>query len=551
MTLALLPLGLISIWQTGVVVKEAEALSRASLLARTRDRASEERRLVQQALGAAEGMASVALTLEADQCTRAMQRLVENNRDFIFAGYIPLDGIMTCSSADDTVDLSSFPDFATAVKREGPFVEVNPAGAVTGQPVLIVSQSVSDDTGVQGRMTISIPHWIANQSVDNGPQVEGLKIATFNSEGQLIAASQGLDAAENYLPASIPIGDLSSRNEETFRAVSNDGRDGLFAVTTLAQDSLYLVGSWPANTASGGVSHLGENLPALFPVLMWIAGLGVAVLGLQHLVLRHLRELRSAMRQFALGERSNVGLKLSNPTQEFEEVERAFNRMALILGEAEARQEADLRDKEVLLKEVHHRVKNNLQLIASIMNMQMRRAQSAEARQLLSGLQQRVRGLAMLHRTLYTTTDVATIDSRELMKTVVADASNLIQDHQLEVVTDLASFPLYPDQAVPLSMLVAEALTNAFKYSDTTDTDEPVRVVLAAYTENVARLTVTNPVGKAENREEVDTGDGLGSQLLKAFIRQLDGTAHSEIRDGLFVFDIAFERREFESEANV
>ncbi len=550
MTLALLPLGLISISQTKVVVEEAEALSRASLLGRTRDVASEERRLVQNALGAAQGMASVALALDPEQCTQAMQRLVADTPDFIFAGFVPLNGQMTCSSAGETVDLTRIPGFESEIRRDGPFVQINPNGAVTNRPVLIVSQPVRNENGVQGRMTISIPHWIADESLDDQTPVEGLKIASFNSEGQIIAATHGIASAQAYLPADIALADLPERNGETFRALANDGRERLFAITALVDGTLYLVGSWPADTASGGSAVLGDTAPALFPALMWLAGMGVAVLGLQHLVLRHLSDLRSAMRQFALGERNRDGLTLKNPPQEFEDAARAFNRMAFILTEAEARQEADLRDKEVLLREVHHRVKNNLQLIASIMNMQMRRARSQEARQLLAGLQQRVRGLAMLHRTLYTTTEVTTIDSRDLIETVVADASNLIPDCQMEVVTDLASFPLYPDQAVPLSMLVAEALTNAFKYSDTTRLHDPVRVVLEEHGANIARLTVTNPVAEGQEQDAEDMGDGLGSQLLKAFIRQLDGTADSKARDGHFVFDITFERRDFESDAD-
>ncbi|MFP7673863.1 sensor histidine kinase [Marivita sp. S0852] len=550
MTLALLPLGLISIWQTSVVVQEAEALSRASLLSRTKDEASEEQRLVQQALGAAQGMASVALSLDAERCSRAMQRLVDENPDYIFAGFVPSSGRMSCSSVDVPVDLTSEPGFDTFINRSEPFVEVSASGAVTGQPVLIITHAVVDDSGLQGRITISIPHWRARETLNERDAASGLKIASFNSAGDLIATTQGVKDPVGYLPQDIALEDLPARSNTTFRALSNDGRQRLFAVAPLVPGTLYLVGSWPIKASNSIAPGLASVSPILFPALMWVAGLGVAVLGLQHLVIRHITVLRSAMRQFGLGERDADGLELINPPREFEDTERAFNRMTRILSEAEARQKADLRDKEVLLREVHHRVKNNLQLIASIMNMQMRRAQSTEAKLLLSGLQQRVRGLAMLHRTLYTTTDVSTIDSKELVETVAMDASNLIPDSKMEVVTDLQSFPLYPDQAVPLSMLVAEALTNAFKYSDASEVDTVIRVILEEHANNVARLMITNPIGDVEDDYEIDTGDKLGSQLLKAFIRQLDGTAHSGIRNGLFVFEITFERRDFEGHRN-
>jgi len=547
MTLALLPLGLISIWQTRVVVNEAEALSRAGLLARTIDEASAERRLVQNALGVAEGMASVALALDAEQCNRAMDRLIAENDTFIFAGFVARSGIMTCSTADGPIDFTQLPNFEADIARQNAFVQFEPYGPISQQPVLVISQPVRNSDGLQGQMYVSIPHAVALQAIRNTRASNDLQVASFNADGELIASSQDLSETRGFLPAGLANENLSQRSGETFRATSEDGRDRLFAVAPLVDDTLYLVGSWPASTAKEGAFYIQDNWPALFPILMWLAGMAVAVLGLQHLVLRHIRDLRSAMRQFGLGDRGKVGLKLVNPPQEFQEAERAFNRMTLILSEAEARQAADLRDKEVLLREVHHRVKNNLQLIASIMNMQMRRATTEEARGLLSGLQQRVRGLAMLHRTLYTSAEQTTIDSRDLIQTVVEDASNLVRDHQMEVETDLASFPLYPDQAVPLSMLLAEALTNAFKYSNADNSDEPIRVVLQNYDQNVARLMVTNPLQNADDVDAFDDGDGLGTQLAKAFIRQLDGVSHSAIRNDLYVFEVSFERREFES----
>jgi two-component sensor histidine kinase len=303
------------------------------------------------------------------------------------------------------------------------------------------------------------------------------------------------------------------------------------------------VGSWPSlATGTGAMAGLTAML---LPVAMWFAGISVAIFGLQRLVLRHISDMRSAMRRFALGERGEGLLALQDPPLEMEELERAFNRMALIVTDAEARSEADLQDKEVLLKEVHHRVKNNLQLIASIMNLQIRRAHSPEAKRLLTGLQRRVRGLAMLHRSLYTTPDMTTIDSRDLISTVVQDASSLLPDRKQRVETELASIELYPDQAVPLSMLIAEALTNAFKYGDA-GSDEPIRVKLEQLDGERARLVFTNPVQPGV--ETITTeGDGLGTQLMTAFVRQLEGESRSGIEDGRYVFEASFARRGFET----
>jgi two-component sensor histidine kinase len=543
MTLALFPLGLMSILQTRAVVQEADALRQEALLTETLAAAEAEQRLIQEGIGIAEALAALVPTLPRNVCTPAMQQVVDANAQVVFAGFVPIDGQMTCSSAGQAIDLTGMPDFAEDVRREDLGISINLQGAVTRQSVVILSYPVFAQGRLRGQMTVSVPHTIAATGMSARGRDDGLKLASFDASGGLIAASQGLDAASGFLPAEAALQTLPPRSGTTFRAEAGDGRDRLYAVATLRAGKLYLVGSWPSVTpGSGAVDGLTAML---LPVAMWFAGVSVAIFGLQRLVVRHISGMRSAMRRFGLGERGEGLLELDDPPLEIEELERAFNRMALIVTDAEARREADLQDKEVLLKEVHHRVKNNLQLIASIMNLQIRRAHSPEAKRLLTGLQRRVRGLAMLHRSLYTTPDMTTIDSRDLISTVVQDASSLMTDRKQRVETELASLDLYPDQAVPLSMLIAEALTNAFKYGDV-DADEPIRVVLEDLGGERARLFFSNPVQTGTEIGPAE-GDGLGTQLMTAFVRQLEGESRTAIEDGRYIFEATFARRGFET----
>ena len=83
---------------------------------------------------------------------------------------------------------------------------------------------------------------------------------------------------------------------------------------------------------------------------------------------------------------------------------------------------------------MHHRVKNNLQLIASIMNMQSRLTHSNEARRILADLQRRVRGLATLHRSLYTGPETTTIDAAELIRTLLNDLAPVGPESDLRIV---------------------------------------------------------------------------------------------------------------------
>ena len=116
---------------------------------------------------------------------------------------------------------------------------------------------------------------------------------------------------------------------------------------------------------------------------------------------------------------------------------------------------------------MHHRVKNNLQLIASILNLQMRQAVTPEARTLMKGVQDRVMSLATIHRGLYQTSGLTDIMASELLSDLARQVVGLGTGggRSVTLESNLDPVRLTPDQAVPLALLTTEALTNALKYA--------------------------------------------------------------------------------------
>jgi two-component sensor histidine kinase len=551
LTLAVLPLGMISLSQTRLVLEEAEELERASLMARTIAAAGTEREIIQKALGIGQGLETVVRTLDGSACSDAMATFVQNNPEYLFAGFIPADGLMTCSSGRRTVDFSDNLSFASAKLRQEQFVSMNSSGVVTGLPVVIASHPVFDDGAWIGVMSVSLPHELARQALAEANGETEIKMVTLNLEGTVLATSDGSEHGDGLLPKNLAAQDLFDRVGTTFGASSRSGDPRVFAVSEMIDDAVILVGSWPDRSRQGAPPVLSAVYPLVFPVLMWVAGLAVAYFSVERLVLRHMRKLISAMRRFALGQRSRDGLRLPDAPEELQDAARAFNRMALVLTDAEARQVKDVQDKEVLLREVHHRVKNNLQLIASIMNMQARATQSPEAQSMLAGLQRRVRSLAMMHRSLYTTTEMSTVDSADLVRSLVADINELAvaQEQGLQMRTELDSVPLFPDQAVPLSMLLAEALVNAIKYAGRTASGEAsVLVQLEAQPDGMIEVKITNTKGTPLNGDAAFESGGVGSNLMRAFVAQLSGTQGVAEQDDRYTYTVHFPRMDFEPE---
>ena len=548
MLLALLPLGLIATWQTLQIVQDNRILNRERLNEVTTAAAAEHGAAIQQAVGAGLGLATVARDADLAACRRIMETFIADNPEFTLAGIVGLDGRMICNSAGSAIiDYSDDEDFQTSLARNDTHVDTKLEGAASGEAVVIVRVPIFDGDLLDSFVSLSLPRKAVADDRLTLDQT-GAVLSGVTKSGDIFTIIAGPEGANAHLPPDLSTDQILARANTTFQDVDALGRTRIYSVTDLIADSYVVVGSWPRAKITNANALLQAAMPLVFAVAMWMAGMAVAYLGLSRLVLRHLADLRSAMRRFALGERESAILELQGAPDEFKDAERAFNRMTLLITEAEARQMTDLHDKEVLLREVHHRVKNNLQMIASIMNMQARSARTDEARIVLADLQRRIRGMAMLHRSLYTQTDTSLVDAEDLIAAVVSDTRSVIPDKNLHISTDLQTVMLYPDQAVPLSMWMAEALTNSVKYADTSDdTDAFIKVSLVPDQEGNVDVIVENTIGSVQGKQQKDVmeSSGLGQKLMTAFVRQLEGSVELSDEDGKYTLHLRFSVTDF------
>ncbi|MFV1592252.1 sensor histidine kinase [Phaeobacter sp. JH20_12] len=547
MTLALLPLGMIAIYQTYTVIDEAARLSRMAILARTERAAMGERELLQRTGGAADALAAATLPLrnQPAACNLALATFVKAQPTYSFAGLVTPEGQPVCSSKDVGAAIAETAFFAKAVARGALTYGVGRSLDGNGDFELSLTTPVREGGEIVGYLTLAIPKRLTSAFFTESWQLEGIRFATIDRDGDILSSSEPLPQAGLMLPQTPAQSDLIRRSGDTFFATSKSQEERFFAVSDIVPGQVAVVGSWPAAQAQMATGMGGWAFTLAFPVLMWLAGMVVGVFGLHRLVIRHLSDLRAAMRRYALGERKQAQLDLLNPPREFAEAQQSFNRMVMILSKAEERREIDLREKTVLLREVHHRVKNNLQLIASIMNMQARSARSDEARNVLAQLQRRVRGLAAIHRSLNTNPDVTTVDAAELITALAKEIASLShgRDGAVAIETDLASVQLNQDDAVNLSMLVAETLTNAVRFAGVDgDGRRVVGVSFAEQEGGYCRLTIRNaldPQNGAESEERQFTS-GLGARLIKAFVAQLEGEAKTTETETEFTYEVVF-----------
>ncbi len=558
LAVVLLPLTLISVFKSVAVMEESLARSEAALMGETMRAASGELRLIQQARGAATVLSEAIWPLvnDTEECSTLLHRLIVEEVQYSLIAYVPENGISTCNSAGRTFDFAEDPLFNRNSQEPRTSFAVKAVGLVSGASVLVISHPVFDEAGTyRGLVSLSLPHTGLRFAEDSGTDDhQPLTMITYDPSGTILTASRQLDDIGLAIPRDRALAALVGNKAVSFSALSAAGVPRVFSVVPLVPDELYALGSWPPEGTSATSGVLGAA-PVLFPALMWIASLVVAWLAVERLVIRHIRKLSQSLASFAGGKRMVGDINVKSAPAEIRDMAEAYERMTETILHDEAELEDIVHQKEVLLREVHHRVKNNLQLIASIMNMQMRRTQSPEAKSIMKGLQDRVMSLATIHRELYQTAGLSDIHSDELLATIVRQITNMADrpDRKFSVRTDFADIRMTPDQAVPLALLVAEAVTNALKYANgSTGVPADLWITLSRPADTRAELRVGNSVGPRQAAETGPNADvvtenrgrtGLGTQLVQAFAMQLGGTVERRQTDTVHELIVGFELR--------
>lgn len=533
LSVAILPIGLISLVQNLHLSREAARGADIAILGRTASAAAGERALLQSALGSADALGPAVLESMARprDCSDLMRNFVKRSATYVYAGYVRLDGMSDCNSGQepgDTTprDLRSSPAYQKFIEAPGTMVISIDRGLVTGRSVVLVVQPLYRDRELMGYVALSLTQELLRSTHAINFGTEGARIVTFNHHGEVLTSDSDLlgDPTAD-LPRGVDLISLLSRSETTFRGPANNGETRVFAVVPVVPGLVYALGSWSPRIAGLGLFELSRFGAVLFPIALWLVSLGVAYFAVFRLVLRHITVLRGQMRRFALGDRDAPPPVLTEAPTEIMDVSQTFHNMARILIRDEDALEAALAEKTVLLKEVHHRVKNNLQLIASIINMQSRMIEDKDAKRVLRSVQDRVAALATIYRNLYQAEHLDAVEAGRLIEDIINQMSRAASGTTpgIRIETRLDPITLLPDQAVPLSLLATEAFTNALKYAASGPGDDApwIKVRLARTGPDSGLLEIANSLGA--DKPSGPDGTGLGSQLIEAFSQQLDG----------------------------
>ncbi|WP_417255859.1 sensor histidine kinase [Celeribacter halophilus] len=527
LSIALFPIGLIAVSLTHQFSNAADDRAKSNLLALTAQAAAGEEGFIRSGFGATNALAAVIPSMDTDSpaCSQIFLDFVAQSPAFSFAGFVGLDGILKCGTSSVGYDFSEGEVYHDMIENPAPRSDLTLSAPISGTSVIVLSSPVNIDGAFAGYVAVSLPHNESRMVLDNAPVDRPVELITFNREGEILSAAGGLDHIQDRLPKGRPLANLTGQYRMSFLGTTNDGEDRIFAVVPILRNQVYAIGSWPRERLSVAPGFT-MTTPMIFPIAMWLTSLGVAYFAVHRLAIKHIRHLSCDMRDFASTRRHARRSKDMALPRELREIDEAWHDLADTVIRDEAELEDNIHDKSVLLKEVHHRVKNNLQLIASIVNMKVRKARTPEARFALKEVQGRVMSIATVHRSLYETTTEGRVRADELLGSTIGKLIRAGVGHEtgLKSAETYEPVVLYPDQAVPLSLLAAEASTNALKYVGRPTGGAPyVHVSLTQIAPAMARLAIENSKGVALVPSEQVSGTGLGSNLIKAFAQQLGG----------------------------
>jgi two-component sensor histidine kinase len=544
LTVALLPIGGVAVYQTVRVIQEVDRLAQSDVLARTTRAASELQRVLQRAFGAAEalGAAAVRTGAESGACDDIMRRFVDNSLDYSFAGFISADGLMACNNGGRTIDYGGTPNWEEFIADPKRTAYVRSRGAISEQPVIIAFIPIRDpDTNeFLGAQAVSTPSWLTDTLMEVAR--ENVSLVLIAPDGEILAASRDIADPGPIADARLAPADLDvPPGGRIVDFTGDDGETRPAALVRLIPDTLYVAGFWEGDEPRG--TAFGGRATPVFPILMWAASLIVAYLAVSSLVLGNLSRLSDRMRRFRSDRHGVHFLVRPDAPQEFVTIAESYNAMVDRIAEDHDTLTANVREKELLLREVHHRVKNNLQLIASILNMQIRSVRSPEARRILTRVQDRVMSLSTIHKALYTGDRLDVVDADALLTEIIDGVLNngLPSEAVSGVRVELDPLRLDPDRAVPLSLLATEAMTNATKHLGTPPGGTPrLEATLRHLEDGTVVFTVVNSRG--EGKAEGPDGDGttLGNRLIDAFASQLEGRTEVQETDDEYRLVLTF-----------
>lgn len=506
---------------------EAEALRSARLVAAELQQILESMGLVLATAGAAPAVTS----LQEPGCSAFLRQVQGRIPSAAVIAVAGADGALRCGGAP-RVSIGDRPYFQEALRSEVPVVGNYTIARTTGVPVLPVALRIRTPQGpaviVIGLRLASLREHFLRLHPEFPP---GSSITVADRNGIILVRLPNVEREGSPLSRYRFIAE--SETGGTFRSTAEETADGVarFVGFTSTQEPPAIglavaVGLPQAPILAELRAQALANylLLGLIALLTFVA----AVLGGRLFIHRPVAHLLAVIGAWRSGNRAARAEEQGLPRQ-FAQIGKAFNEMAVEL-------EAAMQHKDMLLRELNHRVMNSLATIAALLKWESRDMPDAESRQRFESAVSRMEALALVYKRMQSIDGVEAVDFTAFLHDLCGDLETSIMEAGTACVVEADALQLPPAQATSLTLIVNELVTNALKHG--APQAGPVRVTLRR-TDGACRLTVRNPGSLPANYTPGHTA-GFGMRMVATLARQIKGELKAATTAGETEFAVTF-----------
>ena len=389
-------------------------------------------------------------------------------------------------------------------------------------PGLIVAKRLERPLGTfNGVMLAIIPLSSLQPDIADPGLPEGSEAALTDADGRILTATDMEAFTLSRGPALT--GWVERAREDAsaiFEADGADGRRRVYAGAALAGRDVYALLSAPAPGLLSW-ARLNPVGALLVPLLAWLIAFVAAMWVTERIVVRWLAYLERVAALYARGRFSVRPVQAINAPSEIRVLARTLDELAETISTRDAALNAALDEKDALMREIHHRVKNNLQIISSLLSLQQRALKDDAARAAVGDTRQRISALALIYRTLYQSDDLRYADAKVFLTELVGQLVSSEAGRGPVVTSSIEADSLVvdPDKLAPLALWLVEAVTNAQKHAFAgRGGDLQVRFKVKGDT---SLLEVQDDGAGVDDTMR----SGVGRTLMGAFAKQLRGEA--------------------------
>jgi two-component sensor histidine kinase len=415
------------------------------------------------------------------------------------------EGTTLCTAGDPTAEVGASDLKRIAAGDRGAALGLLPPPKAGGEgDYVYVARAAKAPDGAARALAATLRNSALRDLLDvRGENASESALMVENTDGHVIARV-GPSQGTLTINGPIPNGGTSGYGR------ADDGQTYFYELRPVANAALFVLATAP-QAAIGAIAWMRGLTTLGVPLLMLSIAIAVAFLGIDRLVLRWIRQLWSASLAYGHGDYAARVDNLNEAPHELAELGQSFNTMAARVEERSNAATLALDSKTRLLRELHHRVKNNFQMIASLLALQ-RREMPGVMRDLLRVPEDRVLAMASAYKASYASGEIGRVELVELMRDVAAQLrqSFRLATPMVQVGATGEGIAIDLDRAVPLGLLVSEILTAALVRPDR----GPLRLDIAdgeTITLTIAGTDIGSAIPDA----------GLARRLISAYLAQL------------------------------